>query len=325
MAITTQSNRPFVQDEIQSSFIQRLVHDQLLPEAFWYNVSDFGHGDSLRIPNIGEAKIQEVNEDTPIKYNPIETGAVYLQIQNHKGDAWYVTQEMKEDGTDVAALLAARSQESARALAEEYESLALSTLNAGSLSAPASHVINGRAHRVAGSDATVAGQIAVADFNYMGLVFDEAQMPIGGRVAIVAPAQASYLWDKFNGAYNVDSNSVLQGVLEGGFARDHRFVMNIAGWDVMTSNRLPVVTETLNDKDGTSRAVTGGRACIFMCIADDNCKPLMGAWRRPPTTKTEFNKDVGGGRDETVVTSRYGWGVKRVDSLGVLVCSQALA
>ena len=325
MAITTQSNRPFVQDEIQSTFIQRLVHDQLLPEAFWYNASEFGEGDSLRIPNIGEAKIQEVDEDAPIKYNPIETGAVYLQIQNHKGDAWYVTQEMKEDGTNVPALIAARSQESARALAEEYETRALEVLNQASLTAPASHVVNGRSHRVAGSDSTVVGQISVSDFNYMGLVFDEAQMPSSGRIAIVSPAQAAFLWDKFQGQYSVDSNSPLQGILEGGFAREHRFVMNIAGWDIMTSNRLPSVTETLDDRTGTSRAITDGKACIFMCVADDNCKALMGAWRRPPTTHTEFNKDVGGGRDETVVTSRYGWGAKRVDSLAVLVCSQTLA
>ena len=60
-------------------------------------------------------------------------------------------------------------------------------------------------------------------------------------------------------------------------------------------------------------------ANIFMCIADDNCKPLMSAWRQTPRVEGERNKDLQ--RDEFVQTARFGFGIQRKDTLGVIVTS----
>lgn len=93
--INSQTNRTFIESEIQSDFILRNLHDGLLPTAFWRDVSDFGRGDSIRIPTIGEAQVQELEEDAPFVYNPIETGAVFLQITDFFGDAYYITDVMR--------------------------------------------------------------------------------------------------------------------------------------------------------------------------------------------------------------------------------------
>jgi hypothetical protein len=103
-------------------------------------------------------------------------------------------------------------------------------------------------------------------------------------------------------------------IIEGGFARGQQFLMQIHGFSVITSNRLPVG----NFSDGTT-TVTGGVANIAMCILDDQCKPVMSAWRRMPSVEGERNKDLA--RDEYVTRSRFGFGVQRRDTLGVIITS----
>lgn len=83
MSITTVSNRSFIEAEQFSDFILENLKDGLLPEGFYRNVSDFGSGEVLNIKSIGEAQIQEVEEDAPIKFSPIETGEVELRISDY--------------------------------------------------------------------------------------------------------------------------------------------------------------------------------------------------------------------------------------------------
>src|SRR5690554_7448201 len=97
------------------------LHDGLLPETFYRNVADFGSGDTLHIKTVGSVTIQEAAEDTPLVYAPIETGTITMQITDYIGDAWYVTDDLREDGTNIDMLMTARSIESTRALQEHFE------------------------------------------------------------------------------------------------------------------------------------------------------------------------------------------------------------
>lgn len=86
MAITTSVNREFVEEQY-SDFILRNMHDGLLPQNFFRDVSDFGEGETLNIKSIGEANLQEITENEDIVFNPIESGEVQLQITDYPGDA----------------------------------------------------------------------------------------------------------------------------------------------------------------------------------------------------------------------------------------------
>jgi len=103
-------------------------------------------------------------------------------------------------------------------------------------------------------------------------------------------------------------------ILESGLARGQQFLMNLYGWNIITSNRLYIG----DFNDGTT-SITGGVANMFMCIQDDQTKPIMGAWRRMPKSEGERNKDRA--RDEFVVRCRYGFGVQRLDTMGIYVTS----
>lgn len=305
----TSNSQAFIEAEQYSSFILNNLHDGLLPQTFYRNVSDFGSGTTLHIKTVGSVTIQEAAEDTPLVYNPIESGEVSLQITNYVGDAWYVTDDLREDGSQIEQLMSARSVESTRALQETFESRFLSVCNAAQTNANA-NTINGFAHRIASAETN--NVFALKHLIAMRLAFDKANVPDSGRVFICDPVVEATL----NGLVTIthDVSPFGEMLLKEGMARGQRFVMQLFGWDIITSNRLPTGTFS----DGTT-SVTGGVANIFMCVLDDNTKPIMAAWRRMPKVEGERNKDRA--RDEFVTRCRWGMGPQRVDTLGVLITS----
>ena len=299
----------FIEAEQYSAFILRNLNDGLLPGNFFRNVSDFAAGNTLRIKTVGSVTIQDGAEEVPFDYSPIESGEVTLTINNYVGDAWYVTDELREDGAQVEALMAARSQESTRAIQETFESRFLARCNTAQTNANP-NTINGFAHRIASAE--VNNVISLNHFINMKLAFDKANVPMAGRVAIVDPIVAATLDRQVSIGRDVTDFGKM--ILEGGWQRDHQFVMNLYGWNIITSNRLA----TGAFGDGTT-AVANGVANLFMCVADDQTKPLMAAWRRMPKVEGERNKDLR--RDEFTTSCRWGMGPQRVDTLGVVVTS----
>lgn len=87
MQVTT-NTRAFIESEQYSSFILKNLHDGLLPGSFYRNVSDFGSGETLHIKTVGSVTIQDAAEDTPLDYNPIETGEITMRITEEEGDAF---------------------------------------------------------------------------------------------------------------------------------------------------------------------------------------------------------------------------------------------
>jgi hypothetical protein len=303
----------FIEAEQYSAFIVRNLHDGMLPGSFWRNVSDFGSGTTLNIKTIGTVTVQDGAEEVPFSYSPIESGSVTMTITDYVGDAWYVTDELREDGAQVEALMAGRSAESTRAIQEVFESRFLAKCNSIQTNANA-NLVNGFAHRIASTVATSGSEntLALSDIVAMKLAFDKANVPTAGRVAILDPVTAATL-DKLV-SISRDVTPFGQKILENGFARDHQYLMNLYGFDIITSNRLPKGTFS----DGTT-SVTGAVANVFMSVADDNTKPIMGAWRRMPRVEGERNKDLR--RDEFVTSCRWGFGGQREDTLGIYITS----
>lgn len=309
MAQLTTNTSAFIEAEQYSKFILLNLHDGLLGEQFWRNVTDFGSGTTLHIKTIGSVTVQDAAEDVPLIYNPIESGQVTLTITQYKGDAWYVTDDLKEDGAQIDALMAQRAQEGTRALQEVFETTFLATANAAQTNANP-NTINGFAHRIASTETN--GVFSLSQLIAMRLAFDKANVPAEGRVFIVDPVVEATL----NGLVTIthDVTPFGERILRDGLATGQRFVMQLFGFDIITSNRLPRGTFS----DGTT-SISNAVANIAMCVLDDQTKPIMVAWRRMPKTEGERNKDRR--RNEFVTTCRYGMGAQRVDTLGVIITS----
>lgn len=320
MAQTTVNTNAFIESQQYSQFILENLHDYLLPEGMYRDVSDFGSGTTLNIKTVGSVTIQDAAEDTPLTFSPIDTGTINLSITDYVGDAWKVTDDLREDGSQIDTLMAMRAQESTRALGENHETKFLNVANAAQTAAGL-NLVNGRPHRWVGSAASNARTITLQDFISMKLAFDKANVPAGGRIAIVDPVVEATL-NSLTNLVNVSNNPMFEGMVTEGFARDHKFVRNVFGWDIYTSNFLPSLTATeAIDASGygltSETAAVGDKANIFMCVADDTCKPIMHAWRRAP--QTEGWRDNEERADKFQVTSRFGLGAQRVDTLGVIL------
>lgn len=305
MQLTT-NTRAFIEAEQYSDFILHNLHDGLLPESFYRNVSDFGNGDTLHIKTVGSVTLQEAAEDTPLVYNPIETGEITFRLTEYVGDAWYVTDDLREDGTNIDSLMAMRASESTRAQQEKFESDFLRTA-AEAYPVAGPYLVNGFAHKVV--SAKTNGVFALDHLIGMRLAFDKANVPTEGRVFIADPIVEATL----AGLVTITNDLTQFGadIITQGLARGQRVVGQLHGWDIILSNRLHVA----DANDGTT-TITNAVYNLFMCVADDQTKPVMAAWRRLPKVEGERNKDRA--RDEFVTRSRYGLGIQRMDTLGVL-------
>jgi hypothetical protein len=310
MQLTT-NTRAFIEAEQYSKFILLNLHDGLLPETFYRNVGDFASGEVLNIKTVGSVTLQEAAEDTPLIYNPIETGNITLEITDYVGDAWYVTDDLREDGAQIETLMAQRGMESTRAVQENFETRFLATCNSAQTDAD-DNVINGFAHRVASTEAS--NIFSLDHLIQARLAFKKANVPAEGNVFICDTTVEATL----NGLVTVttDVTPWAAKIIEGGMASGMQFIMKLFGWNIMTSNRLA----TGSMSDGTT-VVANGVANIFMNILDDQTKPIMGVWRRHPKTEGERNKDRG--RDEFVSRARFGFGPQRVDTLSILITDAA--
>jgi hypothetical protein len=217
--------------------------------------------------------------------------------------------------------MALRGMESTRAIQEDFESKFLYAAGISAQTASNANAINGVDHRwVADSAADNTYKMGLSDFIDMKLAFDKANVPQAGRIAIVDPVVEATL-NKLAGTFSVDRNPQFQAVLEQGFVREHKFMFNLFGWDIWTSNRLPRLgaAETITHGGVAETAPAGSVANIFMNVLDDSTKPMMAAWRQMPSVEGERNKDLA--RDEFVTRARFGFGRQRPESLGVVITS----
>lgn len=313
--ILTSNTSAFIEAQQYSKFVLENLHTVLMPSMFTRDVSDFGNGTTLNIKTVGTRTLQEVSEDTPLIYNPIETSTVTLTITDYIGDAMYISDVMRQDGSQIETLLAMSAAETTRQIAQNYETRFYATAYAAQTAANPNNV-NGHSHRFLASGGNE--QMAEADLIDMRLAFDKANVPQAGRIAIVDPVVAATFSKLITITSSVDHsrNATFQRLLESGFANEHNFLMRLHGWDIWTSNLLPDVAAGTSI-DGTDSVTAAGKANLFMSVLDDNTKPIMSAWRQQPKTETERNKDRQ--RDEFVTTARWGIGAQRTDTLGVIV------
>lgn len=317
------NTQAFIEAQQYSAFIVENLPDLALPEGFARDVSDFASGTTLNIKTVGSRTIQDVAEGTPMNFTPIDTNTITMSITDYIGDAWNVSDELRQDGSQVETLMAMQAMEATRGIAENIETKFLAAAN-DAQTAAAVNLVNGRPHRwIAGGSGGVSRNMTMADIVAMKLAFDKANVPQQGRIAIVDPVVEATL-NSLTNLVNVSNNPMFEGIVTEGFARDHKFIRNIFGFDFWTSNKLPVATavEAIDASSydlANDSSVVGDVFNIFMSVADDNSKPIMKATRVSPSV--EGWRDHENREDKFQTTTRFGFGAQRVDTLACVITS----
>ncbi len=310
---TTANTTNLVRQQIYSQVLLASFDEFVLDQTMFRDYSaDFPDGDTLNIDQIGDILWTPYAENTDVDYTAIDTSRLSLTVSDYNQDGFYMTDKLKQDSWKADMLFSERINLSAKRYRQDIQTDLFAAANSGQ-TADDENTINGINHRVAAD----GGTFNLADLAYLKLAFDKANVPQNGRI-FVCDATVENTINNISNLVTLDNNPAFQGIVETGFAQDHKFIRNIYGWDIWVSNLLPRIgAETLNDRGGVDETFTSGIANIAMYVGDEDGMPIMGVLRNTPSP--EFDRNVGKKRDEWSVTERHGFGLQRPESLAILI------
>jgi hypothetical protein len=272
-------------------------------------ITDFPDGDTINIPSIGQAEINDYVEGQAIKYTGMDTGNFQFSIDQYKSSATYITEKMKQDSFYMGRLVASFLPKQSRAIMKAMEQKILS-VGPDSQTSANTNAINGAAHRWVGAGTNEA--ISVTDFAKANYALDMANVPHQNRVAIIDPS-AGYTLSTLTNLTNVSNNPRWEGIVRDGAVTGTKFLMNVYGFDVYISQNLK--KNTASETISSLTSAVGVNNLFFS--ADSSVLPFVGLIRQAPKVDSEYNKDYQ--RDEYVTTCRYGFKAFRPENIVVVV------
>lgn len=313
MAHTTSNTSLLRRSEIWSAELKEILRDDLMAMGYVDMLTEFPDGDQFTMPSIGDARVDDYTEDQAVKYRPLDTGEWTFTISEYLSSGTYITKKAEQDMYYMSQLVSGFVPKQARAIMEHFETTMFEKPEAIlGATANGQYAINGANHRFSGGN---SGKLEVADFAYAQFALKKANVPQNNLVAIVDPS-VEFEMNTLTNLTSVSDNPRWEGIVADGIGTGMRFVKNIYGFDVYTSNYLPDVTDSaLPDRAGGSAvdySSTAGKASYFFSAASD-VLPWKAAWRQMPTVDTEWNKDKQ--RTETVTTARYGSKLYRPENM----------
>ena len=311
--MTTANMSQLTRSELWSSELKEILRDEMQAQKYVKMLDGFPDGDTFTIPSIGQLQVDNYEEDTEVLYRPMDTGEFQFTITEYLSSASYITNKAKQDAFYAAQLESAFVPEQERAIMAHFERTTLATPEAG-VTANSQELIDGIQHRWAGS--TTGALIAVSDFARARYALKKLNVPDTNLVAIVDPS-VEYTINTLTNLVSVSDNPRWEGIVSSGIATGMKFVKNIYGFDVYTSNYLKAATDSALTNAASTPAnqdfsSVNGRVNLFFSAAS-NVSPFVGAWRQAPKVDFEYNKNKQ--RDEYVTTARYGVKLYRPENM----------
>lgn len=299
----TTSTDFLTRSNVWSNQLKMVLEDELQAQTYVRMLTDFPDGNTINIPSLGFAQVDNYVEDQSVKYRAMDTGNFTFTINQYISSATYITDKEKQDSFYMDQLVAAFVPKQARAILVHFETNVMAIAN--QQTASNTNTINGISHRFVGTGANQT--ITVADFAKARISLKKANVPMVNLVAIVDPS-VEYTLSTLPNLVNVSFNPKWEGIVSTGMTTGMRFIMNIYGFDVYTSNYLAAAAETIGGVTTNSTGV----ANMFFSAAPD-VLPFVGAWRQPARVESKRNIDFQ--RDEYVTTARYGTKLFRPENL----------
>lgn len=309
--MTTSNTEHLIRSELWSSTLKEILRDELMAQRYVSMLDGFPDGDTFTIPSIGQLTVRDYTEDTAAVYTPLDTGEYQFVIDEYLQSGTYITKKQMQDSFYSAQLISKFVPEMSRAIMEHFELNTLATPEEG-VSANSNESINGIEMRwAAGGTGAV---MTVQDFARARYALKKQNVPDTALIAIVDPS-VEYTMNTLTNLVSVSDNPRWEGIVSDGIATGMKFVKNIYGFDVYTSNYLKDVTDgalpTAADANVDFSSVNG-KANLFFS-ASPSVLPFVGAWRQPPEVDYEYNKDFQ--RHEYIMTARYGVDLYRPENM----------
>lgn len=311
--MTTSNMSQLTRAELWSSELKDVLKDEMMAQKYVRMLDGFPDGDTFTIPSIGQLQVDEYTEDTPVQYRPMDTGEFQFTINEYLSSGTYITKKAQQDAFYSSQLESAFVPEQRRAIMAHFETSTLAAPEVG-IAANSTASIDGIQMRWAGSAS--GAFVAVSDFARARYALKKNNVPDRNLVAIVDPS-LEYTLNTLTNLVSVSDNPRWEGIVAEGIASGMKFVKNIYGFDVYTSNFLKTATDSALTNAASSPAnvdfgTNNGKVNLFFS-ADGVVGPLVGAWRQEPQVDYGYNKDLQ--RHEYVTTARYGVKLYRPENM----------
>lgn len=312
--MTTGNMDHLIRSELWSSELKEILRDEMMAQSYVKMLDGFPDGDTFTIPSIGQAQVDDYNEDEEIVFRPMDTGEFQFSITEYLSSGTYITEKAMQDSFYSAQLVSRFVPEQERAIMAHFETTTLAAPEVG-VSANSNEAIDGIEHRwAAGGTGAV---MTVADFARARYALKKANVPDQNLIAIVDPS-VEYTLNTLSDLVSVANNPRWEGIVSDGIATGMKFVKNVYGFDVYTSNYLADVTDsalpTAADANVDFSSVNG-KANLFFS-ASQEVLPFVGAWRQPP--KVDYEPQPTRQRHAYMTTARYGVKKYRPENLVVV-------
>ena len=312
--MTTANSGHLIRSELWSTELKEILRDEMMAQKYVRMLDGFPDGDTFTIPSIGQAQVDDYEEDTEIIFRPMDTGEFQFSITEYLSSGTYITEKNMQDAFYSAQLVASFLPEQERAIMAHFETTTLAAAEVG-VSANSNESIDGIEHRwAAGGTGAV---MTIADFARARYALKKANVPDTNLVAIVDPS-VEYTLNTLSNLVSVADNPRWEGIVSDGIATGMKFVKNVYGFDVYTSNYLKDITDSaLNTAAdaGVDFSTVNGKANLFFSAAS-NVVPFVGAWRQPP--KVDYEYQPTRQRHAYMTTARYGVKKYRPENLVVI-------
>ena len=310
--MTTANSANLIRANLWSSELKDILQDEMQAQKYVRMLDGFPDGNTFNIPSLGDLQVDNYEEDTDVLYRPMSTGNFTFTVDQYLSSASYITRKDQQDAFYAAQLEASFVPKQRRAIMAHFEATTFAAPEVG-VAANNSQLIDGLKHRwaAAGSGATMD----VTDFARAAYVLKKLNVPDTNLVAIVDPS-VEYTINTITNLTNISNNPRWEGIVADGIATGMRFVKNIYGFDIYTSNYLRTVTDGALALGGSATTVNfgtdNGKVNLLFSAASD-VNPFVGAWRQAPDVDYEYNKDKQ--RHEYVTTARYGVKLYRPENM----------
>ena len=316
--MTTGNSAHLIRSELWSTELKEILRDEMMATSYVRMLDGFPDGDQFTIPSIGQLQVSDYTEDESVSYRPMDTGEFTFTIDKYLQSATYITKKNQQDAFYSAQLEAKFVPEMERAIMAHFETTSLAAPESG-VSANSNEAIDGVEHRWAASG--TGATMSLTDFAKARYALKKANVPDTNLIAIVDPS-VEYTLNTLSNLVDVSNNPRWEGIVSDGIASGMKFIKNVYGFDVYTSNYLATVTDSaLPDEDDTNVdfSSVNGKANLFFSTSTDM---LVGAWRQMPEVDYEYNKDFQ--RHEYVMTARYGVKLYRPENCVVIPSKTAV-
>ena len=306
--ITTATGAAAIKAKIYSAQLREQLQPALNAMNFVDVITGFPDGDSWYEAEIGNATMRDFQEGGTIAYDSLDIGSREFTINNYVSSGHKISEKFLQDSYLSAQIAAKIPGLEARAIYVDLETKILANQAGQTLNDE--NVIDGVKHRYVAGGPSVSGGTAKygtlipEDFFYAG-----AGLTVHGytanRIAIVPAWQEYEIPTNPDFMESLNFNPKWEGIVASGAVSGMKFVFNIAGFDVYTSNYTPVVTET-----------NAGVAMLFS--NEPGRRPWRLAWRMMPKMDSAWDMDT---REEKYVTvARYGIGAGDKANLFCVLC-----